>query len=111
MTHHFLFALAGGTVDLNSPLFSIFVFCAGACIGSFLNVCIYRIPLDLSVIKPRSYCAACGAPIPGYLNIPIVSWFVLKGRAACCGTRIDSRYWIIEAFTGLVFLLLWQKYH
>lgn len=85
-------------------------FIIGACIGSFLNVCIYRIPLDRSVVSPGSHCAMCGAPIPWYYNIPVLSWFILRGRAACCGTRIDARYWIVELSTGLLFAALWLKY-
>jgi len=86
------------------------VFVVGACIGSFLNVCIYRIPLDRSVIAPGSHCAACGAPIPWYLNIPIFSWLILRGRAACCGTRIDLRYAIVELGMGLLFVGLWLRF-
>jgi leader peptidase (prepilin peptidase)/N-methyltransferase len=93
-----------------SPLFPFFVFVAGACIGSFLNVCIYRIPLEVSIVHPGSHCAACGAPIRWYHNLPIFSWIYLRGRAACCGTKIDFRYCLIELLTGLLFLLLWNKY-
>jgi leader peptidase (prepilin peptidase)/N-methyltransferase len=85
-------------------------FLVGACVGSFINVCVYRIPLDRSVVSPGSHCAACGAPIPWYNNIPIVSWIVLKGRSACCGTRIDFRYCLVEACTAFLFLALWLKF-
>jgi leader peptidase (prepilin peptidase)/N-methyltransferase len=91
----------------------VFPFCAfvvGACIGSFLNVCVYRIPLNRSVVSPGSHCAACGAPIPWYYNLPIISWLVLRGRAACCGTRIDLRYWLVELGMALLFLALWLRY-
>lgn len=83
-------------------------FCFGACIGSFLNVCIYRIPLQRSVVYPGSHCAVCGTPIPWYNNIPIISWFMLKGRADCCGTRIDGRYPVVELFTAIVTVAIWQ---
>ena len=79
-----------------------FLFCVGACLGSFLNVCIYRIPLGVSVVTPRSACAACGAPIPAWHNLPIVSWLLLRGRSACCGTRIDARYVWIELASALL---------
>lgn len=82
----------------------------GACLGSFLNVCIYRIPLGRSVIYPGSHCAACGAPIPWQHNIPVVSWFLLKGRAACCGTKIDGRYPVVEALTAGLMWAVWQIY-
>ena len=85
-------------------------FVVGACIGSFLNVCVYRIPLNRSVASPGSHCSACGAPIPWYYNLPIVSWPVLGGRAACCGTRIDLRYWLVEVGMAFLFLALWLYY-
>ena len=85
-------------------------FVTGACVGSFLNVCVYRIPLNRSVVSPGSHCAACGAPIAWYHNIPVVSWLVLRGRAACCGTRIDARYAIVEFATGALFLALWLRF-
>jgi leader peptidase (prepilin peptidase)/N-methyltransferase len=88
-------------------LFPLFT---GACVGSFLNVCIYRIPLGRSVVRPGSHCAACGAPIPWWRNLPVLSWFILRGRAACCGTRIDFRYALVEALTAALFVTLWQRY-
>lgn len=91
-------------------IWAIASFVVGACIGSFLNVCIYRIPLNRSVVSPGSHCSACGAPIKGEHNIPVLSWLFLRGRAACCGTRIDKRYAIVELGTGLLFLALWMKY-
>ncbi|MCE0498387.1 MAG: prepilin peptidase [Methylacidiphilales bacterium] len=89
---------------------SIAAFVVGACVGSFLNVCVYRIPLNRSIVTPRSHCSACGAPIPWYHNIPIVSWPLLRGKAACCGTRIDLRYWLVETGMAFLFLALWLKY-
>jgi leader peptidase (prepilin peptidase)/N-methyltransferase len=76
--------------------------------GSFLNVCIYRLPLGRSVVTPGSHCAACGAAIPWWHNLPVVSWFILRGRAACCGTRIDFRYALVEALTAALTLTLWR---
>ncbi len=89
---------------------AIGAFVVGACIGSFLNVCVYRIPLNRSVVSPGSHCAACGAPIPWYNNLPIISWLVLRGRAACCGTRIDARYCLVELGVALLFLAIWLHY-
>jgi len=97
-------------VDIHSPAFSIFAFVVGACVGSFLNVCVYRIPLNRSIVHPGSHCAACGAPIAWYNNIPIFSWLILRGRAACCGTRIDFRYCLVELGMALLFLALWLRY-
>ena len=88
-------------------VFAIFAFCMGAIVGSFLNVCIYRIPENLSVISPGSRCGYCGKPIPFYLNIPIVTWFFLRGKTACCGQPYAFRYAFVEIVTGLLFLWIW----
>jgi len=94
----------------NRVIEDIAAFVVGACIGSFLNVCTYRIPLNRSIVSPGSHCAACGAPIPWYYNLPIISWLMLWGRAACCGTRIDFRYCLVEVVTAFLFLALWLTY-
>jgi leader peptidase (prepilin peptidase)/N-methyltransferase len=95
---------------LHSIIYGFFAFVVGACIGSFLNVCVYRVPLNRSVVSPGSHCAACGAPIPWYNNLPIVTWLVLRGRAACCGTRIDLRYWLVEIGMAFLIMSVWLKY-
>ena len=76
----------------------------GACVGSFLNVCIHRLPKGQSIITPPSHCE-CGQPIPSSLNIPLIGWLVLKGKARCCGASISSRYPVIELLTGILFAL------
>ncbi len=81
----------------------------GACIGSFLNVCIYRLPAGQSIVTPGSHCA-CGAPIAWYDNIPIVSWFVLRGRARCCGRPFSFRYPFVELLTAALFLACWLAF-
>ncbi|MCE0522085.1 MAG: prepilin peptidase [Methylacidiphilales bacterium] len=96
--------------SLQRNLEAFFAFGVGACIGSFINVCVYRIPLNRSVVSPGSHCSACGAPIPWYHNVPIFSWLVLRGRAACCGTRIDLRYWLVELGMAFLFMALWLRY-
>lgn len=75
----------------------------GACIGSFLNVVIYRLPKHESIVTPGSHCA-CGAPIAWHDNIPILSWFLLRGRARCCGRAYSFRYAFIELLTAALFL-------
>lgn len=82
---------------------AVAVFIFGACWGSFLNVCIYRMPKGESVVTPRSHCS-CGKLIPWYDNIPIVSWLVLRGRARCCGAHFSVRYAVVESLTGGLFV-------
>lgn len=78
----------------------------GACIGSFLNVAIYRLPRGMSVNEPRrSFCPVCKAPIPWRLNLPIISWLMLRGRSACCHSPISVRYWLVEVATCALFAL------
>lgn len=90
-------------------VFSGFAFVLGAVVGSFLNVCIYRLPLELSVNEPRrSFCPACKQPIPWYHNLPLISWFVLRGRCAKCGSKIAFRYVGVELITALLFLAVWR---
>lgn len=91
-------------------IFTAFAFVLGASIGSFLNVCIYRLPLNLSVNEPkRSFCPSCKYQIPFHHNIPLVSWLVLRGKCANCGKPISFRYFGVELLTGLLFLAIWLK--
>ncbi len=90
--------------------FAVFAFVLGAVIGSFLNVCIYRMPLDLSVNEPRrSFCPVCKKQLKWYQNIPLLSWLVLRGRCANCGSPIAFRYFIVEFVTALLFLAVWLQ--
>jgi len=86
----------------------IFVF--GTCVGSFLNVCIYRIPKGLSVVHPRSICPSCGNLIRFYDNIPILSFFLLKRRCRFCKIVIPSRYPLVEFLAGLLAFSICIRY-
>jgi len=81
----------------------VFIFVFGCCVGSFLNVVIYRLPRDKSLIKPPSACPACGRGIHFYDNIPLVSWLLLGAKCRHCKAPISPRYFVIELLTGLVF--------
>jgi leader peptidase (prepilin peptidase) / N-methyltransferase len=80
------------------------IFAYGLCFGSFLNVCIYRLPRGKSVVTPRSACPHCGDLIPLYHNLPVVSWLILRGKCRACKQPISPRYLAIELLTGLLFL-------
>src|SRR6266545_5876923 len=84
--------------------FAIAFFTFGLILGSFLNVCIYRLPRDLSVVAPRSACPQCGHTIRAYDNIPILSWILLRGRCRDCHARISPRYAAVELLNGVLFL-------
>ena len=86
---------------------SAFVFLAGLCIGSFLNVCIWRIPRDESIVWPGSHCPACGHPIAPWDNLPLLSWLILNGRCRHCRAPISPRYFLVELLTGALFTALW----
>ena len=80
-------------------------FLFGLLIGSFLNVCIYRLPRDLSVVRPRSHCVVCEKPIAWYDNVPLVSYALLGGRCRACRARISPRYPVVELLTGTLFFI------
>lgn len=85
-------------------------FALGAVVGSFLNVCIHRLPRGESVVRPRSRCPSCGASIRWHENVPIVSWLLLRGRCSACGGRISWRYPVVEALSGALVAGLFLGY-
>lgn len=89
--------------------FNIFIFFLGSCFGSFLNVVIYRLPAELSLLYPPSRCPKCLNQLKPYDNVPVFGWLWLKGRCRYCRSKISPRYPIVEAATGILFLLVfWQ---
>lgn len=106
---NFLFASFEAVTGLPEFVAYIFIFAIGAAIGSFLNVVIYRVPNELSVVFPNSACPKCKAPIKAYDNIPILSWLILGGKCRGCKEGISARYPAVELLTALVFILVyWQ---
>ena len=86
------------------PVLASAIFLFGLAFGSFLNVCIYRLPRGLSVVTPRSACPQCKQPIAFYDNLPVLSWLILGGRCRHCKEKISARYWMIELLTAFLFL-------
>ena len=100
-----MFPFANLSLPLVWLLHAVFAFLFGACIGSFLNVCIYRIPLDQSVIRPGSHCMSCGHAIPWWQNIPVLSYFLLRGKCHYCKAPFSCRYAMVELLTAGLFVL------
>jgi leader peptidase (prepilin peptidase) / N-methyltransferase len=86
------------------PLLAVTIFALGLAFGSFLNVCIYRLPLGKSVVTPRSACPHCGKFIALYDNLPVLGWLMLRGKCRDCKEPISPRYLVVELLTGLMFL-------
>src|SRR5262245_295163 len=92
------------------PFATIVVLAVGLVLGSFLNVCIHRLPLGESVVSPGSRCPRCKAPVRAWQNVPVLSWLFLRGRCASCRNPISWRYRAIEALTGIAGVLLWRDF-
>jgi leader peptidase (prepilin peptidase)/N-methyltransferase len=88
----------------------IVIFIFGSIVGSFLNVCIHRLPLNESIVWPGSHCPQCNKPIPWYLNIPLVSYLALLGKCRYCKKPIAFRYFLVELLTALTFLVFFMRY-
>ena len=87
-----------------AAMLDVLLFLFGLMVGSFLNVVIYRLPRDTSIVKPRSRCTSCGEMIPAWANIPVVSWLFLRGRCARCRAPISIRYPAVELVTAFLFV-------
>ena len=92
------------------PIYASTIFVFGLAFGSFLNVCIHRLPLGLSVVTQRSACPACKRPIAFYDNVPVVSWLLLRGRCRNCQSRISPRYLLVELLTATMFLACYSYF-
>src|SRR5438874_11153083 len=88
---------------------SVVFFVFGTMVGSFLNVCIHRMPLGQSIVSPPSHCPHCKYSIPWYLNIPLITWIYLRGKCKNCGAPISSRYFLVELILGVTFLGCWLE--
>jgi len=89
---------------------SIFMFILGAIVGSFLNVCIVRMPHEKSVVKPRSHCVHCKKQLLWYDNIPFISYILLGGRCRFCKEKISPRYFLVELITASTFVAFYQYF-
>jgi leader peptidase (prepilin peptidase)/N-methyltransferase len=92
------------------PFLAVAAAAAGLCVGSFLNVCILRLPKEQSLISPPSTCPQCGQRIAWYDNIPLVSWAALRGKCRRCGNAISAQYPLIEALVGALWLAAYLRY-
>lgn len=88
----------------------LFLFIFGAMVGSFLNVCIVRLPYEKSVVMPRSHCVACKKTISWYDNIPLLSYFILRGQCRHCGKKFSIRYFFVEVLTGVIFVIAYKLF-
>ncbi|MBP7274777.1 MAG: prepilin peptidase [Kiritimatiellae bacterium] len=93
-----------------NAFWALLAFAYGGVTGSFLNVCIWRIPRGESIVRPGSHCPKCGRAIAWYDNIPVMSWLLLGARCRHCAQRISACYPIVELLTALLFLGIWMKY-
>ena len=96
---------------LDAIIIYSYIFFVGCCMGSFYNVCIYRLPRGESLVRPRSHCTSCGRTLGVLDLIPIVSYLALKGRCRYCNAPVAPRYLLVELVCGLAFVLIFHRYY
>ncbi len=96
--------------DLPPWIVRALAFVFGAVWGSFFNVAIYRWPREMSIVSPPSHCPSCGTPIPPWRNVPILGYLLLRGRAACCGAKLNPRYLLVEVSSAVLCVALAERY-
>jgi leader peptidase (prepilin peptidase)/N-methyltransferase len=97
-------------IELNPVLAKFYAFLLGACIGSFLNVCVMRWPRERSIVRPRSRCTQCGNQLAWFENVPIVSWIALRGRCRCCDEWVSVQYPIVELMVAIGWVIAVDSY-
>ncbi|MCG6917163.1 MAG: prepilin peptidase [Deltaproteobacteria bacterium] len=97
-------------MNMPNAILALWVFAVGAAVGSFLNVCIVRLPKGLSLVKPGSHCPSCQSPIRFYDNIPLLSYLILRGKCRKCKASISPRYFLVEGLSGLNGLALFRTF-
>ena len=102
-------------IELVVLLFNIvqvfFAFAFGSCVGSLVNVLVYRLPLGISVVTPPSRCPSCNTQLTWRENIPVFGWIFLKGKCRFCKAKISAEYPLVEAFVGLLFVTLYVLFY
>ena len=97
-----------------SPALKLYLDCVafvfGAVVGSFLNVCIHRMPRSQSIVSPPSACPHCGTHIRWIHNIPLVTYLMIRGKCRYCGAAITPRYFVVELLTAIMFLAVWLRF-
>jgi leader peptidase (prepilin peptidase)/N-methyltransferase len=98
-------------MDMDVIIVYLYIFFVGCCMGSFYNVCIYRLPRGESLVRPRSHCTSCGRTLGVIDLIPVASYLMLKGHCRYCKAPVSKRYLIVELICGLAFLIIFHKFY
>ncbi|HJU10483.1 MAG TPA: prepilin peptidase, partial [Candidatus Binataceae bacterium] len=97
-------------IDLPHGIAALVVFAFGACVGSFVGVVAHRLPQEISIVAPRSFCPSCGKPIPVWTNVPIFAYLGLRARCLACKAKIPFRYFLTELALGSAALYLYVNF-